>query len=70
LISKGIPAKLDSLRAELEARDARDKNRSASPLVPAEGAFMLDNSALSIEASVDLVLEAWQERRPFDRTPV
>ncbi len=53
LISKGIPAKLDSLRAELEARDARDKNRSASPLVPAEGAFMLDNSALSIEASVD-----------------
>jgi 3-phosphoshikimate 1-carboxyvinyltransferase len=70
LISKGIPAKLDSLRAELEARDARDKNRSASPLVPAEGAFMLDNSALSIEASVDAVLEAWQERRPFDRTPV
>jgi len=70
LISKGIPAKLDSLRAELEARDARDKNRSASPLVPAEGAFMLDNSALSIEASVDAVLEAWQERRPFDRTSV
>jgi len=70
LISKGIPAKLDSLRAELEARDARDKNRSASPLVPAECAFMLDNSALSIEASVDLVLEAWQERRPFDRTSV
>jgi 3-phosphoshikimate 1-carboxyvinyltransferase len=70
LISKGIPAKLDSLRAELEARDARDKNRSASPLVPAEGAFMLDNSALSIEASVDLVHEAWQERRPFDRTSV
>jgi 3-phosphoshikimate 1-carboxyvinyltransferase len=70
LISKGIPAKLDSLRAELEARDARDRNRSASPLVPAEGAFMLDNSALSIEASVDAVLEAWQERRPFDRTSV
>jgi len=70
LISKGIPAKLDGLRAELEARDARDRNRSASPLVPAEGAFMLDNSALSIEASVAAVLDAWQERRPFDRTPV
>jgi len=67
LISKGIPSKLDSLRAELEARDARDRNRSASPLVPAEGAFMLDNSALSIEQSVGLVLEAWQERRPFDK---
>ena len=70
LISKGIPANIDRLRAELEARDARDKNRSASPLVPAEGAFMLDNSALSIEASVEVVLEAWQERRPFDRSPV
>ena len=70
LISKGISANIDSLRADLEARDARDKNRSASPLVPAEGALMLDNSALSIEASVDVVLEAWQERRPFDRSPV
>jgi 3-phosphoshikimate 1-carboxyvinyltransferase len=67
LISKGIPAKLDGLRTELEARDARDRNRSASPLVPAEGAFMLDNSTLSIEASVALVLDAWQARRPFDK---
>ncbi len=70
LISKGIPANIDSLRADLEARDARDRNRSASPLKPAEGALMLDNSALSIEASVDVVLKAWQERRPFDRTLV
>ncbi len=70
LISKGISANIDSLRADLEGRDARDKNRSASPLVPAEGALMLDNSALSIEASVEVVLEAWQERRPFDRSPV
>ena len=70
LISKGISANIDSLRADLEGRDARDKNRSASPLVPAEGALMLDNSALSIEASVDVVLEAWQKRRPFDRSPV
>jgi 3-phosphoshikimate 1-carboxyvinyltransferase len=45
-------------------------NRSASPLKPAEGALMLDNSALSIEASTEAVLEAWQQRRPFDRTPV
>lgn len=65
LISKGIPANIDGLRADLEARDARDKQRSVSPLKPAEGALMLDNSALSIESSVDVVLNAWQERRPF-----
>jgi 3-phosphoshikimate 1-carboxyvinyltransferase len=70
LISKGISANIDSLRADLEARDARDVNRSVSPLKPAEGALLLDNSALSIEASVEVVLEAWEERRPFDRPQV
>ncbi len=70
LRSKGISANIDSLRADLEARDVRDRSRSVSPLVPAEGALLLDNSALSIEASVDKVLEAWEERRPFDRSPV
>ncbi len=70
LISKGISANIDSLRADLEARDARDVNRSASPLRPAEGAFLLDNSALTIEASVAVVLEAWEKRRPFDRPQV
>jgi len=70
LISKGIPANIDSLRADLEARDARDIQRSVAPLRAAEGAFLLDNSALSIEASVEAVLEAWEERRPFDRPQV
>ena len=70
LISKGISANIDSLRADLEARDARDIQRSISPLKPAEGAFLLDNSALTIEASVARVLEAWEERRPFDRPQV
>jgi len=67
LIAKGISANIDSLRADLEARDERDLNRAASPLKPAEGALMLDNSVLTIEASVAAVLEAWQQRRPFDR---
>ena len=66
LITKGISANIDGLRADLEARDERDLNRAASPLKPAEGALMLDNSALTIEASVAAVLEAWQQRRPFD----
>ncbi len=65
LISKGIPAKLADLRADLEARDERDRNRSVAPLKPAEDAMLLDNSALSIEDSVEAVLKAWQHRRPF-----
>ena len=65
LISKGIPANIDDLRADLEARDERDKNRLVSPLKPAEDAQLLDNSDLSIEASVQQVLGWWQQRRPF-----
>lgn len=65
LISKGVPAKLDDLRADLEARDARDKTRSASPLQAAADAIELDNSAHSVEASKDLVLGWWQTKRPF-----
>jgi 3-phosphoshikimate 1-carboxyvinyltransferase len=62
LISKGISAKIDSLRADLEARDARDSGRSAAPLKPAEDAMQLDNSDLSIEQSVDVVLTQWQSK--------
>jgi 3-phosphoshikimate 1-carboxyvinyltransferase len=65
LISKGISTTLDTLRADLEARDARDMNRAVAPLKPAEDAQLLDNSDLSIEESVDLVLNWWQAQQPF-----
>ncbi len=68
LISKGISSNIDSLRAELEMRDARDQTRAVSPLKPAEDAMRLDNSALTVEASVVAVLEAWERRRPFAET--
>ncbi len=71
LISKGIPANLADLRADLEARDARDKNRAVAPLQPAADALLLDNSGLGIDQSVTQVLDWWAERSafrsPFDR---
>jgi 3-phosphoshikimate 1-carboxyvinyltransferase len=60
LISKGIPASIDSLLADLKARDARDTERSTAPLKAAEDALTLDNSSLTIEASVQQVLDWWQ----------
>jgi 3-phosphoshikimate 1-carboxyvinyltransferase len=65
LISKGISSNIDSLRADLEARDERDSTREVAPLKPAEDAMRLDNSALSIEESVERVLGWWSDRRPF-----
>jgi 3-phosphoshikimate 1-carboxyvinyltransferase len=65
LISKGISTTLDSLRSDLEARDARDSSRSVAPLKPAQDARHLDNSQLSIEKSIDTVLDWWQQVQPF-----
>ncbi|MBE2242699.1 MAG: bifunctional 3-phosphoshikimate 1-carboxyvinyltransferase/cytidylate kinase [Burkholderiaceae bacterium] len=65
LISKGFSARLEDLLADLRARDARDTNRAVAPLVAATDALLLDNSGLTIEASVDRVLAWWKERSPF-----
>ena len=65
LISMGDSATIAGLLQDLEARDARDKNRAASPLQAAADALMLDNSAQSIEESTALLLSWWAKARPF-----
>jgi 3-phosphoshikimate 1-carboxyvinyltransferase len=65
LISKGIPAILADLLADLKARDARDMNRAHAPLKPAEDAVLLDNSDLDIEQSVQTVLNWWHGKQAF-----
>jgi cytidylate kinase len=57
LIEKGFPAKLSDLLQDLMDRDARDANRAVSPLKPAESAYLLDTSELTIEQAVAQVLE-------------
>jgi CMP/dCMP kinase len=39
------------IRADMEARDARDKDRSVSPLIPAGDAWILDTSSLDADAA-------------------
>ena len=68
LISKGLSTTLGSLRADLEARDARDSTRSVAPLKPAPDALLLDNSDLTVEKSVNQVLMWWQSKQPFGAT--
>jgi 3-phosphoshikimate 1-carboxyvinyltransferase len=65
LISKGFSAILNTLRADLEARDERDSSRSVAPLKPAQDALLLDNSELSIEESVTQALDWWQGKQRF-----
>jgi 3-phosphoshikimate 1-carboxyvinyltransferase len=53
----------------LEARDARDTQRSVAPLKPAADAMHLDNSMLSIEESVTHVLAWWQSKQVLGSGP-
>ena len=65
LISKGISTNIVGLLADLRRRDEQDRNRSTAPLKPASDAKELDNSALSIEESVQQVLAWWSEAQAF-----
>ena len=62
LIDKGIAANLASLSRDLEERDARDRNRSIAPLVPASDSQVLDSSTLSIEEVVARIVAWWKQK--------
>ncbi len=57
LKEKGLPANLAALTAEIEERDARDRSRTASPLVPAADAIEIDSTVLGIDEVVRIVLQ-------------
>jgi cytidylate kinase len=52
LIDKGFSAKFDDLLQDLQARDARDSQRAASPTIPAEDAHVLDSTGLTVDETV------------------
>jgi cytidylate kinase len=56
LMEKGISTNIADLSRELEARDRRDTGRSTAPLRPAEDAYRLDSSDLSVDEVVAQVL--------------
>jgi cytidylate kinase len=57
LIDKGISAKMEDLRSDLQARDDRDTGRAIAPLVAAEGAHILDTSDINAEQAVEQVMK-------------
>lgn len=50
--SQGRTVSREEIEADLAARDERDANRAAAPLRQAEGAALLDTSALGREAAI------------------
>jgi cytidylate kinase len=61
LIGKGFSANMDDLLADLQARDDRDMHRAVAPLVPAEGAHILDTSDMTADEAVGEVMK-WYAR--------
>ena len=58
LEKQGITANISALSATIQERDARDRNRRDSPLIPAADAVLIDSTSLSIEAVFKLILQA------------
>ncbi|NOR80242.1 MAG: cytidylate kinase, partial [Methyloprofundus sp.] len=56
LKEKGIDANLDKITREIELRDRRDSERKTAPLIPAEDAFYLDSSDLTIDEVIKQVI--------------
>ena len=57
LKNKGVSANMRALLDSIKARDERDRTRPVAPLVPAEGAFVVDSSSLTIDEVLTQVLE-------------
>jgi cytidylate kinase len=56
LKEKGLDVSLPALHHAIEERDRRDRERSVSPLRPADDAVVVDTSSLTIEEVVSQVL--------------
>ncbi len=62
LKEKGFDVKIGRLLDDIRQRDERDQNRTVAPLVPAEGALIIDSTELSIQEVVNKILSFTNEK--------
>ena len=62
LKDKGFDVKIGRLLDDIRQREERDQNRTVAPLVPAEGALLVDSTDLSIQEVVNKVLSFANEK--------
>ncbi len=61
--ARGRDVTLDEIRQELQARDRRDSERAATPLVQAADAILIDTSEMNLDRVIERVLEIVESRR-------
>jgi cytidylate kinase len=64
LVEHGVPATLEEVRADIDRRDRRDRERGVAPLAPAEDSVRIDTTHLTLEEQVEAVLETVRSRLP------
>ena len=62
LIAKGVDADYDTVLSEVLERDYNDSHRAAAPLRQAEDAWLCDTTDLTLEGSIQAVVEYIRER--------
>jgi len=61
LRARGVVPDEQAVLADLQARDARDTQRTVAPLKPADDAHQLDSSRLTVEETVAAVMALWHK---------
>ncbi|MDN3652705.1 (d)CMP kinase [Thalassotalea ponticola] len=56
LQEKGEDVSIERLLDDIRQRDERDRNRAVAPLVPAEGALIIDSTEMSVAQVVEKIL--------------
>lgn len=64
---RGLAADYAAVLADVRARDARDAERAAAPMVAAEDALTLDTSEMTAEAAIAAAIEAVEAKRGATR---
>lgn len=62
LKEKGIDVSLRQVREELDVRDRQDRERTESPLKPADDAIIIDTTSMSVQAVLHEVLNLVRRR--------
>ena len=60
---RGVKADFDAIAEDIRLRDERDANRKDAPLRVADGAFVIDNSAMTREQALAAAIEAVEATR-------
>jgi cytidylate kinase len=63
MVAGGREVTLADIAADIRKRDERDSNRSDAPLRVAEGAFVIDTSALTREQAIAAAIDAVESAR-------